>query len=86
MKRNPDDLHINVHGNQSGRDSREVVESYKFEFERQWTYPTKQTPPEGKINILLCKECGHRDFNEDGRFMNEYSCNGCDAFVEVVLK
>ena len=86
MKRNPDNFYIKLHMSQASRDSTEAIDAYKFEFERQWTTPPKQTPPEGKIHILLCKECGHRDFNEDGRFMNEYSCNGCDAFVEVVLK
>lgn len=38
--------------------------------------------PPGKIRVLKCK-CGSNDWNEDGRFINEYCCNGCGKYIEV---
>ncbi len=84
--REKESLFFKMHKCQSSQDSTEAIASYKFEHDTQWVTPSKQVPKEGKINILSCKHCGHLDFNEDGRFMNEYSCNGCDSFVEVIFK
>lgn len=38
--------------------------------------------PEGKIRTIKCK-CGCNDWNEDGRFINEYCCNSCGRYVDV---
>lgn len=83
---NPDELYINLHCCQSSRDSKNVISSYMFNGETNYTDAEKQTPPKGKVKILICKFCGHRDFNDDGRFINEFSCNGCDGYVEVLFK
>lgn len=71
---------------QSDGDAVEPINSYKFEDDLYEIKPEKQKPKEGMVNILTCKHCGHRDFNDDGRFINEYSCNGCDRFIEVIFK
>lgn len=37
----------------------------------------------GKIRTMKCFECGHHDFNENGRAINEYACDGCGAYYEI---
>jgi len=38
------------------------------------------TSKETEKTVLLCA-CGSNDWNEDGRFINEYACNGCGNFI-----
>ncbi len=83
---NPDFLYMKLHMQQSDSDSFEPISSFKFEGDLYETEPAKQSPKQGRVKVLICKHCGHRDFNDDGRFINEYSCNGCDRFIEVTFK
>lgn len=65
--------------------SRHIVTDFRFEGETQWTKPPQRDMEEGKVPLLLCK-CGHREFNEDGRFINEYCCPSCDQYIEILYK
>tara|TARA_R110000850_G_scaffold69215_2_gene153809 strand:- start:198 stop:452 length:255 start_codon:yes stop_codon:yes gene_type:complete len=35
---------------------------------------------DSKMIVILC-HCGSNDWTDDGRFMNEYQCNGCAGFL-----
>ena len=61
------------------------IREYKFEGGYWRTFSPKLIE-KGHYRYIKCKDCGHGDFSLDGRFMNEYSCNGCDAFVEISLE
>ncbi|QTL40557.1 hypothetical protein ACNFJN_04430 [Xenorhabdus budapestensis] len=37
----------------------------------------------GNVRFITCL-CGSNDWNENGRFINEYECNGCGGFIEVI--
>lgn len=79
--KDPKKLYIKVY-DQSGYEDCLAIESYAFEGQIEHrTFPPIQNPSEGKVKILTCPECGHRDFNSFGRFMHEYACNGCDHYV-----
>jgi len=85
MKVNNKDMFVVLHDCQSQSDSREVMTSFKFDGETQWTKVKNKEVENGRFRFLKCKGCGHNDFNDDGRFMNEYSCNGCGGFVEISI-
>ena len=85
-KLNPDFMYIKFSDCMSFNEGVEAIHSYKFEGELYDTVVPIQSPKEGSVKILLCNACGHRDFNDNGRFINEYSCNGCYRFVEIKFK
>lgn len=86
MGTNNVDLFLMLHNCQAQRDSKEAISHFRFDGEIQFTEAKFEEVEKGKFRFIKCKFCGHNDFNEDGRFINEYSCNGCDGFLEVTLK
>lgn len=44
-------------------------------------FPTV-TIPTDKIRVLRC-QCGSNNWNDDGRFINEYCCGSCDRYVTI---
>ncbi|EOV83958.1 hypothetical protein A1UI_00156 [Escherichia coli KTE73] len=36
-----------------------------------------------QVRVLLCR-CGANNWKDDGRFANEYCCDSCGQFVEVL--
>lgn len=66
------------------RNNKFKVGSYCLDGSTSWTNGhDKVCPDEGKYFVIKCP-CGSLDWNEDGRFMNEYQCNCCSQFIEVV--
>ena len=70
--------------NNSGRmviryDAHEVA-GYRFDGE-QWVN-AGDIPRSGDYEIR-CKKCKANDWTENGRFINEYECGCCGAFVSV---
>jgi len=56
---------------------------------RHWLSPdhTKahdKIAPEGSIYLVKCPDCGGSDFENGGRYCNEYSCANCiESYMEV---
>lgn len=62
-----------------------LIDSFQFEGETVRLHHTefKETTVTGKQFVKLLCRCGSCDFNEDGRFMNEYCCQSCGKYVLV---
>lgn len=65
-------------------DKRLRVGAFRFDGETQWRtkfgYIALKSPKQ--FRILLCK-CGADDWGDNGRFINEYECQSCGAFMEA---
>ncbi|EMY1073304.1 hypothetical protein AAIE55_004086 [Salmonella enterica] len=66
------------------RESRFRIDSFRFDGEPQWTTKFGQARIRpSQVRVLLCR-CGANNWKDDGRFANEYSCDSCGQFVEVL--
>lgn len=68
----------------NGHPHRLRVGAFRFEGETQWRskfgYVHLRKP--SQFRTLLCK-CGGNDWSDNGRFINEYECQSCGAFMEA---
>ncbi len=53
--------------------------SHKVAFSGRYT-------KKGKIRILKCVDCGHCDFTNNGRSINEFACDSCSTFYRFTEK
>lgn len=60
------------------------VGGFRFEGEAQWRTRFGYVPlsKPSQFRTLLCK-CGANNWSDNGRFINEYECQCCGAFVEA---
>lgn len=62
-----------------------IIDSYNFDEEcivhRHQDFPSIKV--EGNQFVKLLCRCGSCDFNDDGRWMNEYQCNCCGKYITV---
>ena len=66
------------------RESRFRIDSFRFDGEPQWTTKFGQARIlPSQVRVLLCR-CGANNWKDDGRFANEYCCDSCGQFVEVL--
>ncbi|ADX87859.1 hypothetical protein [Vibrio phage JSF13] len=71
-------VYINING------SYERVDSFRHSTERVFTKAHDKIAPEGRIFVVKCKDCGGSTFEDDGRFINEFSCSCCvESYTEV---
>lgn len=67
-----------------GVDYKLRVGSFRFEGDTQWRSNFGYVPlnKPSQFRTLLCK-CGADDWSDNGRFINEYECQSCGAFMEA---
>lgn len=71
-------VYINING------SYERVDSFRHWTETEFTKAHNKVAPKGKIHVVKCKDCGCSCFEDDGRFVNEFSCACCvESYTEV---
>lgn len=70
------------YSSQVGIDCKFRVGHYRFDGDEEVKGHSK-IAPENKVSVLKCK-CGSFDWTDNGRFINEYECNCCGKFTEVL--
>lgn len=67
------------------RESKFLIDSFQFDGEsRMYEHKNfKEHTLHGKQFVKLFCRCGSCDFNDDGRTMHEYCCQGCGKYVTV---
>lgn len=71
-------VYINIEGNYNR------VDSFRHYLSRDIIKAHNNTAPEGKIHLVKCAECGCTYFEQNGRYVNEYSCASCiESYTEV---
>ena len=60
------------------------VESYRHWLQPDLIQAHNKAAPEGKVYVIKCPECGSSDFEDGGRYCNEFNCTSCvESYVEV---
>ncbi|MDE1485142.1 hypothetical protein KKI90_01570 [Xenorhabdus bovienii] len=66
----------------NGNTNKIQINGYHFDNEMSVEKFTPITIPDKHIRTLRCR-CGSNDWGEDGRYINEYCCNGCGQYITV---
>ena len=70
--------------NREGRVNAFPLSSYRYEGQPEIQVKQGDHILQGdSYRHITCKNCGHYDFNSDGRFDHEYSCDGCGSYIEA---
>lgn len=60
------------------------INGFQFDGFVQWVDVAKLK--ETNVGLLKCIACGSNDWTDNGRYMNEYECACCGAFVSTEPK
>lgn len=62
----------------------ERVSCFRHWTDTSFTDAHNKVAPQGRIYLVKCKDCGSSSFEDDGRYVNEFSCGCCvESYTEV---
>ncbi|MBD2811877.1 hypothetical protein ID853_13510 [Xenorhabdus sp. Vera] len=85
-----DDTYLTTDRHFKYKNSDEVIyrfNVYSFKFEGKQIVEKYDFPEicirQGYVRTIACL-CGANDWSDNGRFINEYECDDCGQFIEVI--